>query len=52
MTAPPINIRCPHCMGQNVEPRGNAWWCHDCKKPFEEAAAELSPPEEGKETPQ
>jgi len=52
VTTPTASIRCPYCMEQNVEPRGDMWFCRDCEKPFEEAAAQISAPPAKKRKPQ
>jgi len=38
-------IKCPYCFGENVEPRGDNWYCRDCDITFEAAAVQLPEPE-------
>lgn len=40
----PYTVKCPQCMGANIEPRGDIWWCHDCKKQFDIAGVQEPPP--------
>jgi len=44
MTTEQPSIRCPKCFGENVEPRGDLWYCSDCKESFEAAGVQLPPP--------
>lgn len=45
MTSDQVSIKCPHCFGENVEPQGETWLCRDCNLSFNQAAAQLPPPE-------
>ena len=35
-----MTARCPQCQGANVEPRGDEFWCFDCKAAFPLAAVQ------------
>jgi ribosomal protein L37AE/L43A len=51
MTSETPTVRCPYCMGERVQPYGEAWRCLDCLKVFDQAAVQMPPPETGKEKP-
>jgi ribosomal protein L37AE/L43A len=37
-------VRCPKCLGENVEPRAENWYCRDCDQEFDTAAVQLPQP--------
>lgn len=44
MTAEEAFVKCPKCLRQNVEPRGEGWHCTDCNEDFEAVGVQLPPP--------
>lgn len=33
-------LKCPECHGPNIEPKGDNYYCHDCKKEIGKAMAD------------
>ncbi|MCK4300738.1 MAG: hypothetical protein KAX80_14450 [Planctomycetes bacterium] len=44
MSAEEPFVKCPKCLGGNVEPRGDNWYCHNCKQSFEAVGVQLPEP--------
>ena len=38
------SVKCPGCLGEDIEPREEQWWCNTCQKFFDTAAASLPTP--------